>query len=250
MPITEPSNPASGRRRAAVEASDSVAALRPRLVVAIVGVALVVAGGIALHASAFDLPVDRALNGLHTGAFGALGSAVYRFAGPVGAIIGTAVLTAVLLLVRRDLRVAAGFAVTIAVTWLSSAIVKIAVARPRPATALLPHPSPAQTDASYPSGHAVFVAALVVTAVLVTRSTALRRVWAIVGGLAVVGVGVLLVSDGVHFPTDVLASWVWSLSLAPLVAAVWFRLVRRRSARVGAVRAEEDAPRRQAARAG
>ena len=203
--------------------------LRPRLVVAIVGIVLVVAGGIALHASAFDLPVDRALNGLHTGAIGALGSAVYRFVGPVYAILETAVLTAILLVVTRDLRRASTFAVTIAVTWLSSAVVKIAVARPRPDIALLPHPSPAQTDASYPSGHAVFVAALVVTAVLVTRSVALRRVWAIAGGIAVVVVGVLLVSDGVHFPTDVLASWVWSLALAPLVCAVWTWIVRPRS---------------------
>ena len=207
--------------------------LRPRLIVAIIGVVLVVAGGIALHASAFDLPVDRALNGLHTGAVGALGDAVYKFVGPLYAILGTAVLTAVLLVVKRDLRLASTFAVTIAVTWLSSAVVKIAVARPRPGVALLPHPSPAQTDASYPSGHAVFAAALVVTAVLLTRSVALRRVWAIVGGIAVVGIGVLLVSDGVHFPTDILASWVWSLAVAPLVCAVWTWIVRprRRAAR-------------------
>lgn len=207
--------------------------LRPRLIVAIVGVVLVVAGGIVLHASAFDLPVDRALNALHTGAVGALGDAVYKFVGPLYAILGTAVLTVVILVVKRDLRLASTFAVTIAVTWLSSAVVKIAVARPRPELALLPHPSPAQTDASYPSGHAVFVAALVVTAVLITRSVVLRRVWAIVGGVAVVAVGALLVSDGIHFPTDVLASWVWSLALAPLVCALWIRIVRprRREAR-------------------
>ncbi|MGN6325331.1 phosphatase PAP2 family protein [Pseudolysinimonas sp.] len=240
MPITEPSNPASGPRRADVHRAVAVPALRPRVIVAIIGVVLVAAGGIALRTSSFDLPVDRALNTAHTGAIGALGDAVYRFVGPVPAIIGTAVLTAILLLVRRDLRVAAGFAVTIAVTWLSSAVVKIAVARPRPDPSLLPHPSPAQTDASYPSGHAVFITALVVTAVLVTRSPALRRVWAIVGGLAVIGVGVLLVSDGVHFPTDVLASWIWSLSLAPLVAAVWVLIVRPRGA----------GPRRREARAG
>jgi len=203
--------------------------LRPRLFVAIVGVVLVFAGGVVLHASAFDLPVDRALNGLHTGAFAALADAVYIFVGPVYAVLGTAVLTAVILAVTRDLRLASTFAVTIAVTWLPSAVVKILVARPRPELALLPHPPIAQHDASYPSGHAVFAAALVVTAVLVTRSTALRRVWAIAGGLAVIGIGVCLVADGVHFPTDVLASWVWSLTLAPLVCAAWTWVVRPRS---------------------
>jgi membrane-associated phospholipid phosphatase len=208
------------------------ARLRPRLIVAIVGVVLVVAGGIALHASAVDLSVDQALNGLHTGAFGALGDAVYTYVGPVYAIVGTAVLTVIILIVTRDLRLASTFAVTIAVTWLSSAVVKILVARPRPELALLPHPPVAQHDASYPSGHAVFVAALVVTAVLITRS-ALRLLWAIAGGIAVIGIGVVLVSDGVHFPTDVLASWVWSLTLAPLVCAVWTWIVRprRRAAR-------------------
>jgi undecaprenyl-diphosphatase len=211
-----------------IRMSHRPASLRPRLIVAIVGAVLVVVGGIALHASAFDLSVDRALNGLHTGAFGALGDAVYKYVGPLYAILGTAVLTAIVLVVTRDLRRASTFAVTIAVTWLSSAVVKIAVARPRPDIALLPHPSPAQTDASYPSGHAVFAAALVVAAVLITRSVVLRRVWAIVGGIAVVAIGVLLVSDGVHFPSDILASWVWSLALAPLVCAVWTWVVRPR----------------------
>ena len=205
--------------------------LTPRIVAAAIGVVLVVAGGFALRASAFDLPVDQALNALHHGAVGAFTDAVYRYVGPVPAIVATAILTAVILLVRRDLRAASTFAVTIAVTWIPSAVVKVLVARPRPELSALTHPSAAQHDASYPSGHTVFLTALVVAAVVVTRSPALRRLWVVLGVVAIAVLILSLLTDGVHFPTDILASLVWSLTLAPLVAAVWQRIVRPRRGR-------------------
>jgi undecaprenyl-diphosphatase len=167
--------------------------------------------------------VDRILNSLHHGAVGWFGDAAYRVIGPVPAIIATAVLAGVLVAVHRDLRAASTFAVTIAVTWLPAALVKILVGRPRPELAALPHPPAPQSDASYPSGHAVFATALVVAAILVTRSVVLRRVWLVVGILGIVAVGFLLVSDGVHYPTDVAASIVWAAGIAPAVSAVWQR---------------------------
>lgn len=209
----------------------STVPLRPRVVIAAIGVVLVAAGGFALRRSAFDLPVDQALNTFHHGVVGAFTDAVYRYVGPVPAIVATAILTAVILLVRRDPRAASTFAITIAVTWIPSVVVKVLVARPRPELAALSHPSAAQHDASYPSGHAVFLSALVVAAVVVTRSTALRRLWVVLGVVGIVVLILSLLTDGVHFPTDVLASIVWSLALAPLVAALWQRIVRRRHGR-------------------
>lgn len=198
-----------------------VSSLTPRLVVAAVAVLLVVGGGVVLHASSVDLPVDQALNALHRGVVAALGDGVYRLLEPVPAVIATAVLTGVLVVVHRDLRAASTFAVTIAVTWLPAAIVKTLVARPRPELALLTHPPAAQSDASYPSGHTVFVTALVVAAILVTRSVVLRRVWLVVGILGIAVLAFLLLSDGLHYPSDVGASIVWSVGVAPLVAGVW-----------------------------
>ena len=188
-------------------------------------VVVVLAGGLALRRSAVDLPVDQWLNHGHVGAGAAIGDLVYTALGPVPAVIVTVVLTVVIVVVRRDLFVASTFAVTVAATWLSSAAVKVVMGRPRPEASLLLHPPAPQGDASYPSGHAVFVTALAVTAVMVTGSVVLRRVWAIAGCLAVVGVALAVVSDGLHFPTDVLASVIWGASIAPAVSIAWARFI-------------------------
>jgi membrane-associated phospholipid phosphatase len=206
--------------------------LRTPLIVAIVGVVLVVAFGFILRRSAFDLPVDVALNQLHTGAFATFGDLMYKGFGPVPAILGTAVITAIVLLARRSLRIASTLAVTVAVTWLPSAIVKIVVGRPRPSLSALANPPALQPDASYPSGHAVFVTALTVTAIMLALTPAFRALWAVIGVVVLALLALALLSDGVHFPTDILASIVWAVTLAPLVRAVWDRLLGDRLGRV------------------
>lgn len=206
--------------------------IRTPLIVAVVGVIVVVAGGLVLARSAFDLPVDVALNRLHTGAFATFGDLMYKGFGPVPAILGTAVITAIVLLARRSLRLASTLAVTVAVTWLPAAIVKIAVDRPRPQLSALPHPPALQSDATYPSGHAVFVTALAITAVMLAMTPAFRVLWAVLGVVVLGLLTLALLSDGVHFPTDVFASVVWALTLAPLVRAVWDRLLGERLGRI------------------
>ena len=208
-----------------------VAILRPPALVrsgvtAVTTVVVVLVLGAALHASAFDLAVTRSFNELHSGLVGVVTDAVYAVLSPVEAVVLTAVATAVIWALRRDLRPAAAFAAVIAGTWLPSAVVKVVVGRPRPELAQLAHPmSPAQVDASYPSGHSVFITAVAIAVVLLladTRFAGLSRVVAPV--VVVVVLGSLLV-DGVHFPTDVLASVVWALGVAPFVRAVWLRAV-------------------------
>lgn len=114
------------------------------------------------------------------------------------------------------------FAVTIAATWLSLAVVKLIVHRPRPDSSLLPFPfTPAQVDASYPSGHTAFVTALVVTIVLGLTAKRSRWVAGIIGALLIVGVATALVVDGVHFPSDVIASIAWGIVVAPLARTLW-----------------------------
>lgn len=200
--------------------SDSRPTFLIPLIVAIVGVMIVAAGGVVLANSAFDKPVNVALHVLHKGMLGNLGDLVYKGFGPVPAVLGTAAITLILLLVRRDLRFASTFAVTIAVTWLSSGVVKLAVNRPRPGL------SPLATghDPSYPSGHMVFMTAVIVTAYLLTSSMRGRVLWAVLGGAFLTIFAFVLISDGVHFPTDVIASAVWGVTVAPLVRVLWDRL--------------------------
>ena len=196
---------------------------------AAVGVGLVVVFGLVIRSSHFDFAVVQFLNGFHHGAVGSLTSAVYKIFGPGPAIVGTVVLTAIIVALTRNLRVASTFAATIGATWLSSAVVKLTVNRHRPDASLLSFPyHPAQIDASYPSGHAVFVTALVVTIVLGLAAGRGRWLAGIIGGLLIVGVGTSLVIDGVHSPSDVAASIVWSITVAPLVRMLWVSVVRRR----------------------
>ncbi|WP_289459066.1 phosphatase PAP2 family protein [Curtobacterium citri] len=196
---------------------------------AVVVVVLLVVAGLLLRGHPVDAPSAAALNGAHTGVVGALSSAVYTVFEPVPAILLTMVLTAVVWARTRCLVVAAGFAGVVALTWIPSDVLKVVVGRPRPDGSVLSHPFvPAQPDASFPSGHMVFVVALVLAALMLVRDVRRRRVWAVCGGLVIVAVATALTVDGVHWPTDVVASVVWALAVAPVARIVWVDVVLRR----------------------
>lgn len=199
------------------------ASIRRRLAVAIpVAIIIVIAGLFIKAAGNFEMPLSIALNKYHHGVVGALGNFMYHAIGPVAAIAGTAAVTLIIFVASRRWTTAATFAVTIAGSWLSVALVKLFVHRSRPDAALLSLPyHPIQIDASYPSGHMAFATAVVVTIVLMMQQGVRRRVVAAIGAVLVVLVGLLLTIDAVHYPTDVLASVIWVLAVAPLVYAIW-----------------------------
>jgi membrane-associated phospholipid phosphatase len=226
----------------AVAASDSTTArtrsafLTPRRdsaaiwVVGVGSVGIVVLFGLLVARTAVftaaELHLSTALNSGHTGALGAITSAVYSLFSPVPAIIMTALIAAVILLRSRSLRLAVTFGVVIALTWIPSALVKAVIHRSRPDAAALPHPFAVQpSDASYPSGHMVFVTALVVTLILLTRGHRIRPLVVALGIALMVIVGVALVIDGVHYSSDVAASALWSIGVAPMVLQAWNRLI-------------------------
>jgi membrane-associated phospholipid phosphatase len=189
--------------------------------------------------------VNRSAQGNHRGWFASLtaptkqgtriiltagiGVVVVILFGLTFAILGTVLLTAIIIFLTKSLRVGSTFAATVAATWLSLAVVKLLVHRVRPDPTLLNFPfNPAQIDASYPSGHAAFVTALVVTIVLGVAVGRRRWVTAIIGGLLIIGVGTALVINGVHYPSDVIGSIIWGITVAPLARYVWVSVVLRR----------------------
>ncbi len=196
------------------------------ITMAVVGVLLVTAFGLLIARgsgmTAADLAVVTSLNQLHVGALGFLTTAVYSVLSPVPAIAMTAVAAAAIWLVSRRLLTAVTFAIVVAFTWLPSALVKAVVHRPRPDVHQLAHPfaSP-PSDASYPSGHAVFIATVVVVAFLMSGGVLARILIGALGVVAILFVGFALVSDGVHYPTDVAASVVWTLTVAPAIMLLW-----------------------------
>jgi membrane-associated phospholipid phosphatase len=195
---------------------------------AAIGVIVIIIVGLIIRSHQLDFVVVQFMNGYHHNKIGSITNAVYKIFGPGPAIAGTIALTAIILALTRNLRVASTFAATIAATWLSLAAVKLIVHRIRPDASLLPFPfNPAQVDASYPSGHAAFVTALVVTVVLGAAAGRNRIIAAIVGGFLVIGVGTSLVIDGVHFPSDVIASILWGIAVAPFARMVWVSVILR-----------------------
>lgn len=173
-----------------------------------------------------DVDLAVALNALHVGRVAVVTDLVYHLFAPVPAVVITIAVTGLVWAVRRDIRPAAAFAGTVAATWVPSVLVKLYVDRPRPPAALLPHPfSPLQVDPSYPSGHTVFVAAFAMAVVMLLHGTRWHALAAGLGALVTVGVGVSLMIDAVHFPTDVLASMAWSAAVAPAARVLWVDVI-------------------------
>jgi len=205
----------------------------------VVGVVLLVVVGFVLRARPVDAGLARALNSLHVGVLGAFGSAVYTVFEPVPAVLLTIVLTGLVWARTRRLVTAAAFAGVVALTWIPSDLLKVVVGRPRPDGSVLPHPFvPVQPDASFPSGHTVFVVALVLAGLMLVPAGPRRRVLAVLGGVVVLVVATALAVDGVHWPTDVVASVVWALAVAPVARIVWVDLVLTRVVQRGAARVE------------
>ncbi|GAB6857463.1 phosphatase PAP2 family protein [Microbacterium xylanilyticum] len=203
---------------------------------AVVGAIAVVILGFVMKATQADQGLVVALNRTHTGWWGTVGTAVYRGIEPVPAVVITLVIAGLVWAVSRSLRTAILFGLTVAFTWLPVAAVKVLVDRPRPDATLLTHPfTPLQTDGSFPSGHTAYVVALAIAFWFLLRGTRFAWLPVVLGVVATVIIGLAVVSDGLHFPTDVLGSVIWALTTA---AAVRWLIVDVIAARIRRRRAE------------
>jgi undecaprenyl-diphosphatase len=110
-------------------------------------------------------------------------------------------------LVRRNLRIAMFLVISVELAGVITEIAKHAAGRPRPATALVTAPS-----TSFPSGHAlgVMVAVLALLTVVLPVVRRPLRAWLVaLGALTVIAIGVGRVVLNVHYPSDVIAGWVF-----------------------------------------
>lgn len=193
----------------------------PLATVAVAVLSVVVITVVGFFLGSVDIGLSQALNTLHVGALGAFTTAVYHVISPVPAIAITFVVAGIIWWRGRDLRPALAFGMTIAITWLPSAVAKEIVHRARPDVALLSHPFPVQPDPGYPSGHTVYITAFVIALIWVVRETRWHRLALGLGVVAIVVVFFSVSIDAVHYPTDAAASILWALAVAPAARVVW-----------------------------
>ena len=194
-------------------------------------VILVVVGvGVAVTASASwtraEYGVLLALNDAHTPPFTA-------FALGINLVFGTRVAPFVALLCALAVGLAARrpsagieFALLVGIGWGGNQLIKTLVHRSRPP--LTTHGLLVETGYSFPSGHTAFAACLGLAFVVLCWRTR-GRVWAIAGATVIATLTTLSrMYLGVHYPTDVAASLVYSTAAVILLAATWERFVRPR----------------------
>lgn len=148
---------------------------------------------------------------------------VTAWGSPVTLSVLTLAITGYLLL-RGRRRTAALVAGTVAGGLVLSSVLKLAFGRPRPR--LVPHATYV-ASASFPSGHAAMAAVtfLTLAALLAEAEPAPRRATRAylltVAALITLAVGVSRVCLGVHYPSDVVAGWVFGATWS---AACWLAL--------------------------
>jgi membrane-associated phospholipid phosphatase len=197
-------------------------------------IVLVVTAGIVIASvpvwSTAEFTLVRAMNSAHSAPLDALALTINRFSPPIAATI-IAVAAGGIAAVTRSVIRSAHFVVLVALPWLGSDVIKLIVARPRPDGALLTHKLISESSFSYPSGHTAFFASLGIALVVLARGKTYRPAIITLVSVVVVGVGLSRVYLGVHYPTDVVASALYSIAAVTIVDCIFQLLLPRIDAR-------------------
>nr|CAD29776.2 acid phosphatase [Arthrobacter sp. C2-2] len=192
--------------------------------------AVLTLGFVATNVPSFspdEFKVDQVLSRDHNAALTALAMALNTVFSPKGGIVIIAVVCLFVLIVRKSPVNAFAFGGVAAAGWLSSQFFKVIVDRQRPNPALLFDPLAPETGSnSFPSGHVALAVGLAWAFFFLTRKTR----WGTVAVFAGVGVPVVVawsrIYIGVHYPSDVAASFLAATAAVLLFAGLWNRYQR------------------------
>jgi membrane-associated phospholipid phosphatase len=202
--------------------------LRHWIGVPLLAAVLIVAGGLALRfipaLTSADMSVDAELSRDHTPPLTGVAMVINVVFSPVGGVLMIAALCLYLLLVRRSPVNAFATGVVAAGGWVSSELFKVLVARHRPdSTALFNPLIPEPGTDSFPSGHVALASALAIAVFLLARGTRWQRPAAVLGIIVAAVVALSRVYLGVHYPTDVAASFLSAATGAAFLTGLWNR---------------------------
>ncbi|MET8142473.1 phosphatase PAP2 family protein [Sphaerisporangium sp. NPDC005288] len=184
-----------------------------------------------------DLRLDETVRATRSAPLTELAHALHAAFTPPAGVTMIALLTAVLLLVRRP-RTAVVTFLLVTVGWTVNSVVKALIDRPRPPVAFQLVPELGHD--SFPSGHVALTMSLAFAAAYLAHGTRYFPVVAAAGVLLVVAQALARLYLGVHYPTDVAGSIFTS------TAGAWAVLrlsAARESRRVRGRPGEKDDPR-------
>ncbi|WP_306919973.1 phosphatase PAP2 family protein [Arthrobacter globiformis] len=200
--------------------------LRHWIALPLVFAVLIVAAGLTMRSApaltAADLSVDAALSHDHTPQLTAIALFINVAFSPPAGVVMIAAICLFLLLARRSPVNAVATGLVAAGSWVSSELFKLVVARHRPdSTALFDPLTPEPGTDSFPSGHTALAVALAIALFLLARGTGWQWPVLAMGALVAVTVALSRVYLGVHYPTDVAASFLTSLTGASFITGLW-----------------------------
>ncbi|MBT2521731.1 phosphatase PAP2 family protein [Arthrobacter sp. ISL-28] len=201
-------------------------ALRHWVALPLVFAVLIVAAGLTMRSvPAFtdaDFSVDAALSHGHMPPLTVIALSINVVFSPAAGVVMIAGICLFLLLVRRSPVNAVATGLVAAGSWVSSELFKLVVARNRPvSTAVFDSLTPEPGTDSFPSGHTALAVALVIALFLLARGTRWQWPVLVLGAAVAVTVALSRVYLGVHYPTDVAASFLTSLTGASFITGLW-----------------------------
>lgn len=198
---------------------------RTAIPAAAVILAVIISGlvlGVSAGWTAVEMDVLRHVNAVHTAPLDAVALGLdWLFSPAVGAVLVLLAALSVLVATRRP-GAAIHFLLVVLIPTVGADVIKLLVHRARPDIPSLPHILLLEPGGlSYPSGHTSLAACFLVGIVIVTAGH--RRHPFVMGAAAIVVLATAAsrVYMGVHYPSDVAASIVYSVAAVALVNAVW-----------------------------
>lgn len=197
---------------------------KPHLIHVGLGLAFILVLGTLVRRSDFDYAITHAFNAQRSESVAAIVDTIYLALKVPYAFYLLAACAILIGVVSSSARTGLIFVATVGLAWLPIPFFKDLFSRPRPDASLMENPSDIiPTDLSFPSGHTAFVSALAIALALALSPYVRRRYCYAFAAIMIATIVVVVMTTGVHFPTDTLGSIVWTLAATP---AFWHLLTR------------------------